>query len=125
MTGGTVDGIGVYSVPTGIVAVSVFYWMDCVVAALINMAIVAIDTAVVAVHGTGLDDSIVGTASTVITVTAEAETRVCKCEDGFGEGTVVNTTAVVAGALGTAGVGRVVGTVVGDVAGVAWVGHGS
>ena len=126
MTGGTVDGIGVYSVPTGVVAVSVFDGVDGITAAFIDVAVVTIETTVVKVPGAGLDDSVVGKTSTNIgTMAAEAVGCVGECENWFGEGTVVNTTAVVAGALGTAGVGRVVGTVVGDVAGVAWVGHGS
>ena len=126
MTGGAVDGSGVCGGPTGVVAVSVFDGVDGVVATLVDVAVVAIDTAVVAVHGAGLDDSIVGGASAVISVTAEAESCVGKGEYGFGEGDVVEPATVVTAVLCAAGVGAgVVGTMVGDVAGVAWVGHGS
>ena len=113
MAGGTVNGIGVYSIPTGVVAVSVFDGVDGIAAALVDVAVVAIYTTIMKISGAGLDDSIVRETCTIVAVTAEAETCVCKCENGFGEGTVVDTATVVAGALGTAGIGaRVVGTVV-------------
>ena len=51
VAGCTVDGSAVCSIPTGVVAVSVFYRMDGIAAAFIYVAVVTIDTAVVKVFG--------------------------------------------------------------------------
>ena len=113
MAGGTVDRTDVYSSPTGVVAVTVFNRVDCIVAALVDVAVVTIDTAIVAVFGAGLDNTIIWKTTAVGTMAAEAEGCVCECENRFGECTVVDPAAVVAVAFGTAGVGTgVVGAVV-------------
>ena len=71
VAGCAVDGSGVYSVPTGVVAVSVFNWVDGIAAALVDVAVVAIDTAIMSVFGAGLDNSIVGETCAVGTMAAE------------------------------------------------------
>ena len=72
VTGGTVDGSAVCGIPTGVVAVAVFDGVDGIIATLVDVAVVTIDTTVMAVFDAGLDDSIVGETCTVIAVAAEA-----------------------------------------------------
>ena len=60
MTCSTIDGSAVCESPTGVVAVSVFYWMDGITAAFIYVAVVTIDTAIMSVFGAGLDNAVVG-----------------------------------------------------------------
>ena len=72
VAGSTVDSSGVYSRPGGVVAVSVFDGMDGIVAALVDVAVVAVDIAVVKGFGAGLDNSIVGETCGIGTVAAEA-----------------------------------------------------
>ena len=112
VTCSTVDGTAVYSSPTGVVAVSVFYWMDGIAAALVDMAVVTVNTAVVKVFGASLDNGVVGESCGVGAMAAEAETCICEREDWFGEGAVVNPAAIVTVVLCTAWIGGVVGAVV-------------
>ena len=126
MTCSTVDGSAVCESPTGVVAVSVFNWMDGIAAALVDMAVVTIDTAVVKVFGAGLDNAVIWKNTAIGTVATEAETCICEREYWFGKCAVVYPSTVVAVTFGTAGVGTgIVGAVVGDVTGVAGIGHGS
>ena len=126
MAGGTINSTDVYSIPTGVVAVAVFDGVDGIAAAFVDVAVVTIDTAVVAVFGAGLDNTIIWKTTAVGTVATEAESCVGEGEDGFGECRIMNPAAIVAAVFCAAGVGTgVVGAVVGDVTGVAWVGHGS
>ena len=112
MTCSTVDGSAVCESPTGVVAVSVFNRVDGIAAALVDVAVVAVNTAIVSVFDAGLDDCVVGETCAVGTVAAEAEGCICEREYWFGKGAVVEPAAVVAVAFGTAGVGGVVGAVV-------------
>ena len=126
MAGCAVDGSGVCKSPSGVVTVAVFNRMNGIAAALVDMAVVTIYTAVVTVFGAGLDNTIIWKTTAVVTVATEAEGCVCEREDGFGECRIMNPAAVVAAIFGTAGVGTgVVGTMIGDVAGVVGIGHGS
>ena len=102
MACGTVDCTGVCGIPGGVVIVSVFDGVDGVVAALVDMAVVAVNTAVVAVFGACLDNAVVGETCGVGTVAAEAESSVAECENRFGEGAVVNPAGVVAVVISTA-----------------------
>ena len=113
VAGCAVDGSGVYSIPAGVVAVTVFNWVNCITAALVNMAVVTIDTTVVKVFGAGLNDCVVGETCGVGAMAAKAKGCVCEREYWFGECTVVDPAAIVTAVLCATGVGtRVVGTVV-------------
>ena len=60
MAGCTVDGSSVCGIPTGVVAVTVFYWVDGIATAFIYVAVVTIDTAVVKVFGACGNYTVVG-----------------------------------------------------------------
>ena len=72
VAGSTVDSTAVYSRPGGVVAVAVFDWMDGIVAAFIDVAVVTIDTTVVTVFDACGNYTVVGTAGTIVAVAAEA-----------------------------------------------------
>ena len=112
VAGCAVDGSAVYSVPTGVVAVAVFNRVNGVATALVDVAVVTIDTAIMSVFDACLDDTVVGETCAVGTVATEAEGCVCECEYGFGECAVVDPTAIVTAVLCAAGIGGVVGAVV-------------
>ena len=112
VAGCTVYSTAVCGIPGGVVAVSVFNRVDGIAAALVNVAVVAVDTAVVTIFGASLDNAVVGETCAVGTVATEAEGCVCECENRFGKCAVVDPATIVTAVLGTAGVGGVVGAVV-------------
>ena len=112
VAGGTIYGTTVYGRPADVVAVSVFDGVDGIAAALVDVAVVTVNTAVVAVFGAGLDNTIIWKTTAVGTVAAEAEGCICEREYWFGKGAVVEPAAIMAVTFGTAGIGGVVGAVV-------------
>ena len=67
---GTIYSTAVCGIPDGVVAVTVFNWMDGIAATLVDVAVVTIDTTIMSVFGAGLDNGVVGETCAISTVTA-------------------------------------------------------